>query len=371
MLKTNRPYADPADSIVLGQRGFFSGWTNFWFAPADPVGLHWLRFLFGVLFIYWLLPLSGHVDSFFGLEGWFDREAYLETSRLRAAGPESDPGITFGWSLLYLCGTNSTFLQLAYWGSIAIFALFALGIATRITGVLTWALVGSFLVNPASTFDADYLMVVPALYLMLGYVLYGQWSRNLSPVERIVGPSGTSLFSAFKESREEATPSYAANLAVRLLQVHFAIVVITSALHKLQFGAWWGGVALWYPLTPPFDTTPGVIEARAANRESYLIEISLAQYIMLAWQFAFPFFAWRTGMWRVVLLGGAVVGWIGFVAVFGLPLFGPVYLLCCLSYLTPGEWREIARAAGELKNALTRRAPERAERSAKLPVRAS
>jgi hypothetical protein len=138
----------------------------------------------------------------------------------------------------------------------------------------------------------------------------------------------------------------------------------------LQFGAWWAGVALWYPLTPPFETTQGLIDSRAANRESFLIEISLAQYIVLAWQIGFPFFAWRQGMWRVVLLGGAVVGWLGSVGIFGLPVFGPVYMLCCLSYLTPAEWREIARVLTTLKSSLVWRTTlERTPRNVKLPAK--
>lgn len=361
MLRTERPIP-PASAaepeIALEEPGFFSSWTNFWFAPADPVGLHWLRFLAGALFIYWLLPLAGHVDGLFGLEGWFGREAFIETSRLR--GGEEDPGITFGWSLLFLCGDNSTLLHLAFWGAIAVFALFALGIATRITGVLTWALVGSFLISPASSFDADYLLVIPALYLMLGYLLLGQWSRNLTPLERILGPRGTSLFALFRADREAPTPSHAANLAMRLLQVHFAFVVVTSVLHKLQSGAWWSGVAFWYPLTPP-GTAIEVLQRRA-DSDSFLILISLSQYIVLAWQLGFPLFAWRRGMWRVVLIGGAVVGWIGSAGLFGLPLFGPIYLLCCLSYLTPEEWSRIAAAASAIGRRDRQEFPERTEK---------
>jgi hypothetical protein len=176
--------------------------------------------------------------------------------------------------------------------------------------------------------------------------------------------------SALKEKTEDAAPSHAANLAIRLLQVHFVIVVVTAALHKLQFGAWWGGVALWYPLTAPFETTQATIEARATSPESYLIRISLAQYLVLAWQFGFPFFAWRRGMCRVILLGGAVVGWIGSVAIWHLPLFGPVYLLGCLSFLSPEEWSRISGSLGGMVRRLFRPAPERSERKLKLQVKA-
>ena len=61
---------------------------------------------------------------------------------------------------------------------------------------------------------------------------------------------------------------------------------------------------------------------------------------MLAWQFGFPFFAWRRA-WRPVLLGGALIGWIGCLSIYKQPLFGPIYCLGALSYLTPAEWLAI------------------------------
>ncbi len=380
MLKSNResitklrpsplPPAEPAPSFELERSRWFSGWTNFWFAPTDAAGLHWLRFLSGLLFIFWLLPLAGHVDAFFGLGGWFDREAYLEVSRLR--GTPEEPGLSFGWSILYVFGSNAMAVRLAFWGTLLVFALFALGVVTRITGILTWVLVGSFLASPATSFDADYLLVIPALYLMLGYLAFGQWSRNLSPLERIFGPRGTFVAAAFREKTgAEAVPSYAANLAVRLFQVHFAIVVVTGGLHKLQSGHWWGGYAFWFPLTPPFETTQAVIEARAPHRESYLIMLSATQYLVLAWQLGFPLFAWRRGLCRLLLLGGAVAGWVGSVAIWGLPLFGPVYLLGCLSFLSAEEWSGISRGCAAVGSWLRDLLPERTEKKVKVPVKA-
>lgn len=342
-----------------------TAWTRFWFTPTDVAGLHWLRFLAGVLFIYWLLPLGGDVDGLFGADGWFSRDAFKETRALRRT--EDDPGVALTtWSVLFACGENSTMLHVVYWSAIGIFGLFALGIATRVTGVLTWVMVGSFLLNPAGSFDADFLLVIPALYLMLGYLFLGQWSRNLTPLERILGLRGTSVFSLLSARDEPAPPSYAAGLAIRLLQVHFAFVVVTSVLHKLQMGAWWSGVAFWYALSPP-GTAREVLESRAMS-DSFLVLISFAQYVVLAWQLGFPLFAWRGGLWRIVLLGGAVVGWIGSAGLFGLPVFGPLYLLCCLSYLTAAEWGRITDVLSSLGGWVQAQVPERAAKSVKQPA---
>src|SRR5690349_19222278 len=96
-VKTNRTRSAVATvavspSSVLAR----SAWTNFWFTPTLPIGLHCVRFLAGMLFLAWLLPLAGQLEPLFGAEGWFDREAYLEARHL-----PNGPPVPLGWSLLH------------------------------------------------------------------------------------------------------------------------------------------------------------------------------------------------------------------------------------------------------------------------------
>jgi hypothetical protein len=327
--------------------GPMQAWLRFWFTPVDPVGLHVLRVLGGSLFAFWLLAFVGHQTDFFGLTGFLDIQGYKEASRLPGGPP-----LPFGWSVLYLCGADPTLVNIMYWGAIAVFLLFAAGVATRITSILTWVLVVSFTANPTIFYDADFLLVVLALYFMLAYSLFGLWSRNLSALEKVLGPTEGGLEALFaRRDREETAPrlSYAANLALRLLQVHFAIIIVTSALHKLQYGDWWTGVAFWYPMHPPLETSFAAVTS-PASAPSVLFVLSVLAYVTLAWQLSFPLFAWRRGWWRLVLVGGALIGWAGNVFIFHLPLFGPIYVLAALSYLTPEEWH---RSFAWLRSAVT------------------
>jgi hypothetical protein len=227
--------------------------------------------------------------------------------------------------------------------SLGVLALFTLGVWTRVTGVLTWVVVASFIINPAISYDADYLLIILAFYLMIGYLLLGQWSGKLSLLGRLLGSRDSLLLGLGRRSnrpgdvRGNRPESYAANLVLRLLQVHFAVVICVSGLHKLQFGDWWSGVAFWYPLHPPLEATAEKLLAESAHATSYLFMMSLAEYIALAWQIGFPLFAWRP-RWRPVLLAGAVVGWAGSAFLFQQPLFGPVFFIACLTYVAPAEW---------------------------------
>jgi hypothetical protein len=322
--------------------GLVQAWQRFWFTPTDPVGLHALRMLTGLLLLFWLLTLAGHEEALFGLNGWFDREAYVGAAQLNAENQEnlfSPVPMPIGWSVLYVAGDNATLLHGMYWGSVAILVLFTLGVVPRLTAVLTWVVVASFTANPALAYDGDALLQVLAFYLMAGYLLYGLLRPGLSILERIVGPRDALLLGG-RPGREGPKTSVGANVALRLLQIHFAIAIVASGLHKLQFGEWWGGWALWYALYPPFGSAVKDAYAHAGHADLYLSALSLVAYAMMAWQIAFPLFAWRRG-WRVLLLAGAALGWLGTSFVIGMPVFGAAYFLGCLAFVTAAEWRRV------------------------------
>jgi hypothetical protein len=326
---------DPRLSDALTRRLLApaQAWVRFWFTPAKPAALHATRLLGGLLFLAWLLPLVGHVDALFGLDGWFDGQAYREAGRL------ADAPVPLGWSLLYLAGQSRALLYALYGLSLLVLALFTAGVWPRLTAPLAWVVVASFLANPVARADGDELLAILALYLAAGCVLFGL-RRG-----RLAGPAFVWPLGGRRIDGAAPPASYVANLALRLLQVHLAVVVLVSGLHKLQFGDWWAGVAYWYPLHRPFETTPEMIRARAANPGSYLFFLSLAQYAALAWQLTFPLFAWRRA-WRPVLLAGGVLGWLGAALLYREPLFGPALFVGCLSYLAPEEWLALRGLVG-------------------------
>ena len=304
--------------------GLIASWIEFWFAPIDPIGLHVLRVLAGLLFLTWLLPFAGDPGAWFGLNGWFDATAYSETSRMPALPPH-----LFSWSILYLCGTNASLLTAAYWLSIGVLLLFTFGLWTRVTGVLTWIVVVSFTANPASAWDVDPLLRMLAFYLMFGHLLLGQMTPDLPLGNRLLGV------------RTYPTESVAANLALRLFQVHFAIGILANGLHKLQTQEWWRGLTFWFYCHAPFQTTIEEVQAYQPSAENSLFYFSLATYAMLAWQIGFPGFAWRRTL-RPLLLGGALIAFLVSVLVLHWPLIGSMMIIGSLSYLTPAEWRWIA-----------------------------
>jgi hypothetical protein len=355
---------EPTQECAPCADGFKATWTNFWFAPANPVGLHALRVLSGLLFLACYLPLAGYVEEIFGLQGWVDAATLRGANRL----PEGPPA-PIGWSLFYLTEKVPALVQPLYWTAMVVFALFTLGIATRLTSVLTWVFLVSFLANPGTRLEVDYMLVIPAFYLMIGYLFLGQRAQKMSPVERFLGGCSTLLFAPLlrDKSKEEPPSSVAANLAMRLFQVHFALIVVTSCLHKLQSGDWWSGVALWYPMHPPYETTADYIRNLAPNRLTIIFFLSLVQYPALAWQLTFPMWAWRP-RFRPLLVVGGLIGWAMCAWVYEMPLFGAFYFVGCLSFLKPEEWLWVIAKMKKAWQSLTRKESPKTNAKKPLPV---
>lgn len=338
------PSATTAAVLPAASTGPLQAWTRFWFAPRNPFGLHLVRVLTGILLLAWLLPLASDLQAFFGPQGLFDRRAFAEAAKLTDGPPKA-----LGWSLLYLGGFSAGMVKAVYWSSIAVIALFTLGVGTRITGVLTWIAVASFTANPAFDDEVDPLLVMLTLYLAGGYLLLGLRHGGTSWLERIFGRLNNLLLGGLPRRYDEPAPkSVAANVVLRLIQVHLAIIVITSGLHKLQFGEWWSGIAFWFPLQPTLELTTQRLREMVPDATTYLVLLSVGVYGTLAWELFFPVFAWRKGLSRLLLLGGAALGVIGSTVIYHAPLFGSAVAIACLAFVSESEWTSVGRLFGRI-----------------------
>ena len=232
----------------LVRAGFFSSWGRFWFNPVDPLPLHLLRVLTGLLVFSWLLGFAGHQDEFYGLKGWIDRQAYRDARKMAEQVPV--PGqmppdqlpVPISWSLLYACNGDPTMMNVFYYGSLAIVGLFTLGLAPRLTALMTWLIVASFVSSPAVSYEGEYLLLILSFYLMAGYLLLGLWNGTGTLWSYLLGSRDALAWRLWRsQAGDEARPSIAANLALRLIQVHFAMVVVVERPAQAAAGRLVGG----------------------------------------------------------------------------------------------------------------------------------
>lgn len=316
-------------------RRIVSAWSEFWFRPANPLALDIVRVAAGVAALAWLGAMAAHVDAFFGLNGWFDRQAYVDAAQALQGTPRP-----FGWSLLYLIGDRPEVLRGAYFLAMFVVLLFTLGVLPRVSSVGTWLAIASFGANPASEADDLVVLNMLSLYLVVGY-FFCRPAGQASLIRRLIGP----LLAWPWPTQSRDQPSVGANLGMRLAQVHFAIIVVTSGLQKLQFGDWWAGVALWYPLHRPLETSIDQAFAHAGDAQQYLRFLSVSAYLILAWQLAFPTFAWRRSM-QWLLFVGAVAGGAGLIWLYRMPVLAMSFFAACLTYVPSDAWSKLAALRG-------------------------
>lgn len=348
-VRSDRPHpAEPADARRLdpalgspARLGMVEAWSRFWFTPQDPIGLHGLRLLAGLFFFAWLFSFLGHEAACFGPQGWLDDVGF---KRLQALS-EEERGPIASWSPLFLVRTSMQF-EILYVLSLVVVGLFTLGVWTRLSAIGTWLVVIGFTSNPLYVyFGGDSLLIVLATYLMVGYVLFGP--ARVSPRSVLLGDPGHWLSPLRGGVSSPAPGSITANVMLRLLQIHTAIIIATNGLHKLQIDVWWSGLALWFPLHRPFETTLQEVLDGQQWGNATLIMLALGAYLVLAWEVAFPFLVWQA-RWRGVMIAGAVVAWLGNRFLYQIPLFGPAVFLGCLAFVSPREWRRVVAWASSL-----------------------
>jgi hypothetical protein len=160
-------------------------------------------------------------------------------------------------------------------------------------------------------------------------------------------------------------PSVAANVTIRLLQIHLCIIYGMSGLAKLLGVSWWSGSAIWN-VVANYEFAP----------MQYGLYLDLLQFICkypllreifltggglftLAFEIGYPFLIWRPSLRRLFLAAAILLhGLIG--VLMGLKTFALIMLVMNMAFLRKDEAIWLLSWIGmKTKNAATMaRAPE-------------
>jgi hypothetical protein len=224
-------------------------------------------------------------------------------------------------------------------GIIFIMLLFTLGIATPITGVLTWLGAVSYIHRaPTALFGQDTMMNILLIYLMVGNILPGPGGAALS-VDRLIARWRARRLGLDFPNRPQ--PTVLANVAYRLIQIHLCLIYAFAGTSKLQGSTWWTGTAVWWTMANH--------EFAPLNREIYrrfllfltqhrpLWELMMTGGNMhtLFVELCFPFLVWNRRT-RWIMLTVATMLHAGIALFMGLTLF-QIFMLCFLLPFYPSE----------------------------------
>ena len=212
-------------------------WDRFAFAPADPTPLGVVRVASGGLAFWSLLVYGLDLRAYLGSDGWLGPSAVRQ---FLATKP-------YAWSFWPLVPDG--LLRPAWVVCLVVLACFTVGLWSRVTAVLAWAIVVSTARRaPASLYGFDQIVSTWLLYLAVTGAsgravsldrFLARWKANRETLARRPKSGQWSPTSGIPE------PSVAANLGIRLIQCHLVFIYGMAALAKFQGQGWWTGNAFW------------------------------------------------------------------------------------------------------------------------------
>jgi hypothetical protein len=247
-------------------------WHRFFFTPADPTPLALIRIGAGLLALWNFWTLGLDLRSNLGSDGWADpatlRVFWKEWKR------ETTP-----WSLWLLIPDH--YLNAAWVVSAIILVLFTLGLASRVTAVLSWLIVVSTVRR------------APVLFFGFDQVL-SAWIMYLA----VCGASGQALSLDRLRRGRRLVPTVSANLGLRLIQLHLCLIYAVSGLSKLQGQSWWNGEAVLMILVAPEYTTGRFLWLAAYPRF-----LNFLTHATVALEILYPILIWVRILRPLMLLG--------------------------------------------------------------------
>lgn len=280
-------------------------WNRFWFQPAPPHTLAMIRVLGGAMLFYTHLVWSFDLEAFLGPDAWISRDAH-----------RAIVGSDYAWSYLWYW-ESPTALWTAHLLALAVFFLLTIGCFTRVVSVLSCLITLAYCHRlEGALYGLDQVNAMIAMYLMVGpsgavYSVDAWWKRRGSSERPVV------------------LPSYGANIAVRLLQVHLSIVYLFGGISKLKGTMWWDGSAVWFAVAN--------YEYQSLDMTwlgAYPWFIAALTHLTVFWETFYPVLVWPR-VTRPIMLGMAVCVHGGIALCLGMPTFGLAMIIANAAFLPP------------------------------------
>src|SRR5262245_57024525 len=221
--------------------------------------------------------------------------------------------------------------------AIVVSLMFAVGLLTRISGLLTLVALLAYVhrvpqvaghADPVLSFLIAYLCIAPSgAWLSLDRRLFGS-SKDNATLRMIFGVADAPV---------------AANVALRLTQVHLAMFYAMMGLTKLYGDAWWEGTAVWILLA---QTQSRPLDLTAIRRWGQIGEyvVNFWTHAIVYFELAFGILIW-TRIGRPILLWLSILIWLSVILATGQLLFGLTMLAANVAFLPAGVFEPMVRRA--------------------------
>jgi hypothetical protein len=369
-----------------GLMGLVRGVNRFFFEPSDTATLGLIRLSAGFLILWVHAVYSYDLYRLCGKDAWMSGELSTDIRKnfptaptwlgwqqdtpelpaptgkeaqelgdyrkrwLESYDPTYDPRWLWVrghhvWSVWFHV-TDPTWMTVIHVGILACMLLFALGLWTPATGLVTWLGMLSY-VNRASTtfFGMDTIMNVLVMYLTLAHLFARPGTAALS-LDRLLWRRRQARRGLTVSDGPGDTLSSSATFAIRMMQIHFCIIYAGSGLSKLMGSAWWNGTAIWYTVANPEFSALHMQRYRdlmawmSSHRVLWELSMTGGAMFTLILEIGFPFLVWNHRLrWLMVI--GAVLLHTGIALFMGLTGFSLMMLALLVSFIPPSTVRQL------------------------------
>ncbi len=308
-------------------RAAVRGWSRFFFTASDPTALGVIRLIVGSLAVWNLFVYGLDLQAFLGSHSWADPAAVREVQGFDKP---------LAWSFWFL--VPDSLLRPVWVGCLLTLILFAAGVFSRLTAVLSWVIYVSTVHRaPVSLFGFDQVMSTWLLYLAAtgasGQAVSldrfdSRWRQGRIIAGRRRGSEGV----RWDMPSGAPSPTISANLALRLIQLHICLIYGMAGLAKLQGSSWWNGMAIWGTLASG--------EFRLLDftwLAAFPLVLNFLTHASLAIEIGYPVLIWVKPLRPLILFGVFALHFgIGLTAP-GLAEFGLAMMVGNLAFVS-GPW---------------------------------
>lgn len=281
-------------------------WDRFFFTPTDTALLGLIRIATGLMLVYTHVIWGTDLEAFFGEHAWLDAELIRQTQ-------VDSYRFSFWWYV------PSHLVHVVHWACVGVFVLFTLGLWSRVTSVLSFLILVSYAYRvPVALFGLDQINAMLTMYLMVGpcgaRFSLDRWWKNRHK-------DGSAEVDASSER------SVAANISLRLIQIHMCVIYFFAGIGKLQGNSWWNGEAMWQSFAN--------LEYQSFDMiwlANYPKLIDLMTHTTVLWEISFCMLVWRPLARPVVLLLGVFLH-LGIGAFMGMWTFALIMMIGLSSFL--------------------------------------
>ncbi len=237
--------------------------------------------------------------------------------------------------------TDPAEMRVAHCVLLVVFAMFTVGLFTRVTSVLSWLGILCYIHRCSQImFGMDTMMNIVMIYLMIsdcGATLsVDRLLNRYRAARRSLKLTGT-LDAATLAYLAAPPLSVATGFAQRLLQMHFCVIYLASGMSKLKGAAWWNTTAYWDTLVNPEFTLiyyhwyENALRHVVSNRPLYSVMAAGGVAYTFVIELGFPFLIWtRLRPWLIIGAAGLHFGIGSFMGLIVFSLFMMAMLLCYL-----------------------------------------